>query len=98
MSIIIPEKDLEKTAKALTNWKTLGKSFTYNCPVIIKTTLYSWMTECFGRIKPRADGRWNYWRLKAKYNMFWNCNAKQGVAATKQAAMDEVEKGWDLIE
>ena len=47
--------------------------------------------EHLGIVKPRADGRWNWWR---KPSQFHKWNPGQGVVATRQEAMAHVEEGW----
>ncbi len=47
--------------------------------------------EHLGIVKPRDDGRWDWWR---KPSQFQRWDPGQGVAATKQEAVDYVEEGW----
>ena len=49
------------------------------------------MCEHLGIVKPRADGRWNWWR---KPSQFHTWHPGQGVAATRQEAKAHVEEGW----
>ena len=47
--------------------------------------------EHLGIVKPRGDGRWNWWRKKSQFHT-WDTG--QGVVTTKEEAVLMVEEGW----
>lgn len=48
--------------------------------------------EILGTVWPKNDGRWNWIRRKSKFQGSWK--EGQGVTATKEEAITQVEKGW----
>ena len=65
----------------------LDNSYRYRIPISPGSTI----CEHLGVVKPRADGRWNWWR---KPSQFHKWVTGQGVAVTKQGAVLYVEEGW----
>lgn len=54
------------------------------------------MHTVLGAVKERADGRWTWWRWRSKYHSkSWTHAPAEGVQATKELAIAEVEKGWE---
>ncbi len=71
----------------MNNWVKSNSSYLYRIPIRPGYLL----CEHLGIVKPRGDGRWNWWR---KPSQFHKWDTGQGVATTKQEAMEWVEEGW----
>jgi hypothetical protein len=50
------------------------------------------MVEHLGAVKPRRDGRWNWWRWQSRFHR-WKTG--QGVADSQEAAQKKVLEGWE---
>lgn len=55
---------------------------------------YAGLTETLGKIKPRDDGRLDWFRFKTRYYKNQWSGVAQGVANTFSEAMVAIEKGW----
>ncbi len=68
-------------------WTKSNSSYIYRIPIRPEGSI----CEHLGIVKLRADGRWNWWR---KPSQFHKWDTGQGMAATKQEAVEWVEEGW----
>ncbi len=69
----------------------------FRCHCHIGTEVFDFMMTLLGEVRKKNDGRWEWFRRPTAYAPpGWNVTKhQQGVVATKEDAMREVEKGFN---
>jgi hypothetical protein len=68
-------------------WMRLGSRQVYRVPIMPNCRI----VEHLGAVKPRRDGRWNWWAWPSRFHKEWQGANNQGVATGEQEAKRKVE-------
>ena len=85
MTLFTPENT--EASKTIATWKSFGNNIVYQVRLEPNNRIH----EHLGTIKLRADGRWNWRRMRTKFHK-WATG--QGVALTEKEAKAKVLEGW----
>lgn len=70
----------------------------YLAPCVIGDKVYDFIRERLGIVRPRKDGRWDWFRRPTRAHTPWPVmDFQQGVARTLEEARAAVEAGWTLL-